>query len=135
MVHFLTKTRKHHALYQTHFVQQAKSWLDERETPPHRLTKHALKRIINAHPRTLAQEVMTEAKQFKKGQEIGGSIISAIQTLGRAAGNLLGIPKILEWFGAGYEHKRIPRESQIYAQAIQETYEDIDKRHQAVWSD
>ena len=133
LVHFLTKTRKHHELYKTHFKEKAQSWLDERETPPTRINKHALKRIINAHPRTLAQEVMTEVKQQRKGEEIGGGLISALQTLGRQAANTLGIPKILEWFGHGYKHKRLPREAQIFAAAIEETYESVDKRRDKLY--
>ena len=128
-VQFLQKQQFDDPLYKTHFRDRAKGWLDGTSSPPVKLGKRALRLIAHTHPRHVAAAIMSEAKLHSKGTDVGGGIGEAIQTIGRAARNALGIPKILEWFGhKGYEKKRIPREAQIFAAAVSATYKDIDER-------
>jgi len=128
MMHWLTKQDPEEERYAKHFRDKAKDWLDGRSEPPVRLSKRALRHIVHNHPLHLAGELMTELKHHRKGGDVGGGITEAIHTLGSEAANLLGIPKIIEWFGGGYEHRKIPREQQIFAEAVQATYKKIEDR-------
>ena len=128
MMHWLTKQDPEEERYAKHFREKAKDWLDGRSEPPVRLSKRALRHIVHNHPLHLAGEMMTELKHQRKGGDVGGGITEAIHTLGSEAANLLGIPKIIEWFGGGYTHRKIPREQQIFAEAVQATYKKIEDR-------
>ena len=128
MVHFLTKQDPNDERYATHFRDKALNWLNGNSEPPVRLSKRALRRVVHSHPLHLAGELMTEMKRRRKGGDVGGGIVEVIHTLGSEAANLLGIPKVIEWFGGGYEHRKIPREQQIFAEAVQATYEKIEDR-------
>ena len=127
-VHFLLK-QSGNALYKEHFQERAKRWLDGTEPALHRVSRRALKNIAYTHPHHVAQDVMSDMRQHSKGEDVGGGVTEAIQSLGRAASNVLGVPKILEWFGhKAYDTKPIPRQTQIFAAAISETYKKVGNR-------
>jgi len=129
MMHFLTKQDPNDERYRTHFRDKALDWLNGNSEPPVRLSKRALRRVVHSHPLHLAGELMTEMKRRRKGdKDVGGGIPEVIHTLGSEAANLLGIPKVIEWFGGGFKHRKIPREQQIFAEAVQATYEKIEDR-------
>ena len=134
LVQWLTKQHPHDELYDTHIRKKAQEWLDERSTPPVRLSKRALRKIATSHPLHLAADVMTEARQHHKGEDIGGGIIEGLHTLGSAVWNGIGGPKIMEWLGhKPYEERRIPQEAQIFARATEVTYDPIDERPDTVY--
>ena len=128
MMHFLTRQDPNDERYAIHFRGKAQEWLDGKSIPPARLDTRALRHIATSHPLHLAGELMTEMKHRRKGGDVGGGIAEALHTLGSAAANALGIPKIVEWLGGGYEHRKIPREQQIFAEAVQATYKKIEDR-------
>ena len=133
LVHFLLK-QGDGKLYKEHFQDRARRWIEGSETPLHRVSVRALKNIANTHPHHTAQDVMSEMKQHQKGEDIGGGITEALQSISRATWNFWGIPKILEWFGhKAYPSKRIPLEAQVFAMAIEETYLPVDKRALHLW--
>jgi hypothetical protein len=128
LVHFLLK-QGDGKLFKEHFQDRAKRWLDGTEKPLHRVTRRALKIIANTHPHHIAQDVMSDAKQHLKGEDVGGGVTEALQSLSRATWNFWGIPKILEWFGhKAYTTKPIPKQAQVFAVAVEETYLPVEER-------
>ena len=109
---FLTRTSIKDPLWVKHFKTPAVSYSQK-----HFLHPRSLRKIATKHPVEIAGDVLSEMKQARKGDPVGGGIAETLFWFGAQAANALGIPKFQEWVGLGYEHKVIPREQQIFAKA------------------
>ena len=121
---FLTRTNPKDEMWHKHFRTPAKAY--KRKKPF--LHKRSLRAVATKHPTDLAGDVLSEMLQAQKGEPVGGGISETLFWFASQAANLVGLPKFQEWIGAGYEHREIPREEQIFAKATDATYFEIGQR-------
>ena len=118
-------------LYNEHFRNRAGDWLQK---SPYKLQKKSLRLVRDKGPRHLADIVMSEMRHASKGKLVGGGVAETIQSLGRMAWNLVGGPKLTEWMGhKKYPRRKIPREAQIFAAAVGETYTKKGERKASMY--
>ena len=127
LIDFLLKTEAE-GLYHTHFQSAADAILKGTRTTPYRLSKRGLKLVRDNHPRALVYDVLSQMKQRRGNEQVGGGIIEVFQSLGREMWNLVGGPALTQWIGGKKKRKKIPRQAQIFAEAVDATYKKPDKR-------
>ena len=118
------------------YTRLAKDYLDGRKTPPRKLRKAVLRKIIKYNPQKLLHHVNHEVFQHKRkaNSKLGGGITEAVSSLTHEASNLLGLPKLWDFLGIGPNRKELgPREKE-FAQAVDETYTDMSDRPDTIGS-
>lgn len=123
---WLTRTSVKDPIWVENFKDKALRYTNEQG----KLFLHprTLRKIAKKQPIRLAGDVLSELKQHRKGEKIGGGIMEALHWFGSEASNILGVNAFKEWVGLGYDHRNIPNEAQIFAKAVDVTYFDKYKR-------
>ena len=121
---FLFRTKPSHKYWRQYFQEPAKQY---NKTRPF-LHPRSLRAIATKPPVKLAGDVLSEMKQYKKGDAVGGGLGETLFWLADQASNAIGLKQFREWVGAGYEHRTIPREQQIFAKCISASYREVGKR-------
>ena len=122
MAHWLTRIKKDHEGWNTHFVGPSKNWLAGKSVPPQKLRRSAIKSISRLHPHELAGKVLHEDDM------VGGGITEALYTLGNLAANTTGLNFLKEKIFGKADRKEVPNELQYFAKALNETYSKMEDR-------
>ena len=128
MSKWLLRIRPDDKIWVKHFRDAAKNY--KKETPF--FHARSLRAVATKKPAQLAGDVLSELKKVHRGQEVGGGISELLQWFGREAVQITGFNSFREWIGKGYEHKKIPKEAQVFAKAVSATYYNVDKRPDTV---
>ena len=123
---FLTRTNPSHKYWKQYFQEPAK--LYKQKTGGVFLHPRSLRAVATKAPSKLAGDVLSEMKQYKKGDSVGGGLGETLFWFADQASNLLGFKQFREWVGAGYEHRTIPKEQQIFAKCVDASYMEVGKR-------
>ena len=115
---WLTKTPHDHPIWKKHFKEAAKNY--KREKPF--FHARTLRKVANKAPVKLAGDVLSELKRYRRGKNVGGGISELLHWLSNEAAQATGFNSFKEFIGQGYEHKKIPREAQVFAKAVDATF-------------
>ena len=124
MSRWLTRVRPSDKLWVKHFREPAKNY----KKGKHFFHARSLRAVATKKPVQLAGDVLSELKKVQKGGQVGGGISELLHWFGREAAQLVGFNSFREWIGKGYEHKKLPKEAQVFAKAVSATYYEVDKR-------
>ena len=118
MVNWLTRTHNEDKIWKKHFQEPATKYKKEKPF----FHPRSLRAVATKPPVKLAGDVLSELKKVHRGQDVGGGISELLHWLGAAAVQKTGFNSFVEWIGAGYEHKKLPHEAQVFAKAVSATY-------------
>ena len=124
MTKWLTRTSHEDPIWKKHFQQAAQNHKGDKPF----FHPRSLRAVATKTPVKLAGDVLSELKMVHKGQDVGGGISELLHWLGAAAVQQTGFNSFREWIGAGYEHKKLPHESQVFAKAVSATYYKMGSR-------
>ena len=109
----------------------AKDYLTGKKTPPRRLRKTVLRKILRNSPQRLVGHVEREHRYHRrkpKNSKLGGGISEAVSTISHEAANLLGVPYLQDLIGKGPNRKPLTDKQQAFAAAIDDTYKPVGER-------
>ena len=117
------------------YQKLAREYLSGKKTPPHRLRKEVLRKIIGSSSQKLVGAVEREHRHHQrhtKNSKLGGGLSEAVSTISHEVANLLGVPYLMDLIGKGPNRKPLSEKQKSFAEAIDNTYKPIGERNDTV---